>query len=179
MLHTIVSYIRMAFPFLYLIGTWRFGDWKNWKKYYPTILFLISVDFFISILIYDYPLWTLEGSFIFPNHTIIDFMMTLVCFPQMVLIYLSRFPYKSEWVKQLLYVTIWIITYIIIEMIFMSAKLISYHHGWNMWWSFLVWIFMFMGLRLHHTKPLWAWLLCFVCTAFLIIYFHIPITKFR
>jgi hypothetical protein len=179
MLHTIVSYIRMALPFIYLVVAWRFGDWKNWRKYYPTILFIISVDFFISILMYKFPLWTFHRSLLIPNHTITDFILTFTCFPQMVLIYLSRYPYKSAWYKQLVYVVLWVIFYILNEIIFMFAKLISYHHGWNIRWSILVWIFMFIGLRLHHTKPLWAWLLCFACTAFLIIYFHIPITKMR
>jgi hypothetical protein len=179
MLHTIVSYIRMVLPFIYMVGTWRFGDWRNWKKYYPTILFIISVDFFISILMYEYPLWTIQGSLLIPNHTIADFLMVFACFSQMVLIYLSRYPYKSNWYRQLVYIALWAIFYILVEIIFMSAKLIYYHHGWSIWWSTLVWVFMFIGLRLHHTKPLLAWLLCFACTAFLIIYFHIPITKFR
>ena len=179
MIHTLLSYIRIVLPFIYMAGTWRFGDWRNWKKYYPTILFIISVDFFISILMYESPLWTIQGSLLIPNHTIADFFMVFLSFSQMVLIYLSNYPYKSKWYRQFIYVGLWALLYILIEIIFMYAKLISYQNGWNIWWSMLVWIFMFIGLRLHHTKPLWAWLLCFVCTTFLIIYFHIPITKLR
>jgi hypothetical protein len=179
MLHTIISYLRLVFPFILLIGVWRFGDWKNWKKYYPTILFIICVDFFISILTYEYPLWTFQRSLLIPNHTITDFFITFTSFTQMVLIYLSRYPYKSRWYWQLVYVVLWVIFFSLIEIIFKFAKLITYDHGWNIGWSILIWLFIFSGLRLHHTKPLWAWLLCFSCTAFLIIYFHIPITKLR
>jgi hypothetical protein len=179
MLHTIASYLRLAFPFILLIGVWRFGDWKNWKKYYPTILFIISVDFFISILTYEYPLWTFHGAILIPNHTITDFLIAFTGLSQMALIYLSRYPYKSEWYRQLVYVALWASSYILIEFIFMFAKLITYNHGWNIGWSILVWFFVFIGLRLHYTKPLWAWLLCFLCTAFMIIYFHIPISKLK
>lgn len=38
---------------------------------------------------------------------------------------------------------------------------------------------MFLGLRLHDTKPLWAWIFCLVTTVFLIIYFHIPISTMK
>jgi hypothetical protein len=179
MLHTIISYLRLVSPFILMIGVWRFGDWKNWQKYYPTILFMISVDFFISILMYEYPLWTFHGSLFIPNNTITDFFITFTFFSQVVLIYLSRYPYKSEWYRQLVYVALWVIFFSLYELIFKFAKLISYNHGWNFRWSILVWLFMFIGLRLHHTNPLWAWLFCFSGTAFLIIYFHIPITKLR
>ncbi|WP_396897317.1 CBO0543 family protein [Neobacillus bataviensis] len=179
MLHTIVSYVRLFLPIFYAIGAWKFGDWRHWKKYYPTILFIISVDFFISIIMYRYPLWTFRKSFFNPNHTIFDFIVAFTFFAPIVLIFLSRYPYKSMWYKQVLYISAWVIFEVFIEAMIFSAKLITYHNGWNFWWSSVVWVFLFFGVRLHHTRPLWAWLVCFVCTAFLIIYFHIPITKFR
>lgn len=179
MLHTAVSYLRLVLPFIYIIGTWRFADWRNWRKYYPTILFIISVDFFISVLMYEYPLWTFRGSFIIPNHTIADFTLTFVTFPCLTLLYLSLYPYHARWLKQVFYIGVWFIVEVSTEYLFRCAKLISYSHGWNFGWSCVVWIFLFIGLRLHQTRPLWAWGLCFVCSVFLILYFHIPVTKFR
>ncbi|WP_342042696.1 CBO0543 family protein [Bacillus sp. OTU2372] len=179
MLHTVVSYLRMVLPFIYIISTWRFADWRNWRKYYPTILFIISVDFFISVLMYEYPLWTFRGSLIITNHTIADFFLTFIIFPNLTLLYLSLYPYQSHLPKQALYIGSWFIFETIMEYLFMNAKLITYHHGWHFGWSCVVWLFLFIGLRLHYTRPLWAWLLCFVCTSFLILYFHIPVTKFR
>ncbi|MFL6562333.1 MAG: CBO0543 family protein, partial [Bacillus sp. (in: firmicutes)] len=142
MFHTIVSYLRLIIPFIYLIGSWRLSDWRNWKKYYPTILFIISVDFFISILMYDYPLWTFHGSLIIPNHTIADFIIAFTTFSQIVLIYLSRYPYHSKWYRQIVYLALWVIFEVIIEGIFLFSNLISYHHGWNFGWSSVVWVFM-------------------------------------
>ncbi|MEH7119341.1 CBO0543 family protein [Neobacillus vireti] len=179
MLHTVISYFRMVQPVIYIIAVWRFADWRNWKKYYPTILYIISVDFIISILTYEYPLWTFHGALIVPNHTIADFMITFVIFPNLTLLYLSLYPYRSYWPKQVGYITIWLIFEVIIESLFMHAKLISYDHGWSYGWSCVVWLFLFIGLRLHHTKPLWGWVLCFVCIAFLIQHFHIPVTTFK
>jgi hypothetical protein len=140
--------------------------------------------FLLSAWTFLYPFLCIDthyGLFInlFSYQTIQDYMLTFTCFAPMVLIYLSRYPYKSNWYMQIIYITFWGIFQWILESIFMFAKLISYHNGWNIGWSFLVWIFMFIGLRLHHTKPLWAWALCFASTAFMIVYFHIPISKFK
>ncbi|PLS04263.1 CBO0543 family protein [Neobacillus cucumis] len=179
MLHTVISYFRMALPLIYITATWKFADWRNWKKYYPSILFIVSVDFFISVLMYEYPLWTFRGSLMVPNHTIADFIIAFITFPNLTLLYLSMFPYKLHWFKQFVYIAVWVIIEVMLESLFMFAKLISYHHGWGFGWSCIVWIFLFIGLRLHQTRPLWAWVLCFVCTAFLILYFHIPVTTFR
>ncbi|MFC4802269.1 MULTISPECIES: CBO0543 family protein [Neobacillus] len=179
MLHTVVSYLRFALPFLYLLGSWRWGDWRNWKEYYPTILFFVTVNFFISIIMYEYPLWTYKESFFIPNHTIVDFIIAFLIFPQMAFIFLSKYPFQASLLKQIGYASIWVIFGIAIESLFKAANLISYDHGWNFWWSLIVWIFMFFGLRLHHTRPILAWFLCFACTIFLILYFHIPITKYK
>jgi hypothetical protein len=135
--------------------------------------------FLFPLFMYRYPLWTFRKSFFNPNHTIFDFIVAFTFFTPIVLIFLSRYPYKSKWYKQMLYISAWVIFEVFIELLIFSAKLITYHNGWNFWWSSVVWVFLFIGVRLHHTKPLWAWLLCFAGTAFLIIYFHIPITEFR
>jgi hypothetical protein len=179
MLHTVAAYFRMVVPFLYLIGSWRFGDWRNWKKYYPTALYIVCVDFFVSLIMYDYPLWTFHGALLIPNHTVADFLISMTVFTQIAFIYLSNYPFYYQWYKQVIYIAFWVIFEVVSESIFMHAKLITYDHGWNFGWSILVWVFMFIGLRLHQTKPLLAWLLCFAGVAFLILYFHIPITEYR
>lgn len=128
---------------------------------------------------YEYPLWTFRSSLIIPNHTIADFFLTFIMFPNLTLLYLSLYPFQSHWPKQVFYIGSWFIVEVVLEYLFMNAKLITYDHGWSFGWSCLVWLFLFIGLRLHHTRPLWAWVLCFVYTAFLILYFHIPVTKYR
>jgi len=179
MLHTFVSYLRWILPFVYITGAWRFGDWRNWRKYYPTVLFIISVDFLVSILMYPYPLWTYEPSLWIPNHTICDFLFTFTFFAPIAFIYLSRYPYRSKWYKQALYTAVWVVIECTVEGIVFLARLITYHNGWNFGWSCVVWLFLFTGLYLHHRNPLWAWLLCFSLTLFLILYFHMPITHYK
>ena len=33
---------------LLLVLTWQFGDWRNWRKYYPTILFIVLVKLVVG-----------------------------------------------------------------------------------------------------------------------------------
>lgn len=53
---------------------------------------------------------------------------------------------------------------------------ITYHNGWNYWWSVafnVLWVIM---LRYHFFKPIHAWVVSFLFTALFIIYFHIPLS---
>jgi len=36
--------MNFVYGFLYLFAAWKWGDWKNWREYYPTILFFIIGD---------------------------------------------------------------------------------------------------------------------------------------
>lgn len=175
----IASYLPIVIALLCLIAAWLFGDWRNWRTYYPTILFAICVDFFISLLIYNYPLWQFHQSAVTPNHTIADFFIAFTNLPCIVLVYLSKYPFKSHLWKQVVYAAVWPAIFTGIESLFLLIKMLTYHNNWNFWWSIAVWVFMFIGLRLHFTKPLWAWLLCFAGAVFLILYFHIPISKMK
>ncbi|SDN40747.1 hypothetical protein SAMN04487897_102812 [Paenibacillus sp. yr247] len=39
-------YMPLVLTFVCLITAWRFGDWRNWKKYYPTILTVFLIMYF-------------------------------------------------------------------------------------------------------------------------------------
>ena len=41
----------------YAIISYRFGDWKRWKEFYPTYLFVILGDITYNFLFYEKPLW--------------------------------------------------------------------------------------------------------------------------
>lgn len=50
----------MYIIFLSLISIlicYKLGDWKNWEKYYSTILFFILSSVTCVILTYNHPLW--------------------------------------------------------------------------------------------------------------------------
>ena len=179
MIHELSKYFPLIFSIMLLVSALIFVDWKNWKEYYPTIIFSICVDFFISIITYKHSFWYFHKAFLTPNHTIADFFIAFTNFPLIILIFLSRYPWKSLLLKQLAYISFWSILFTVIETIFLFLKLMSYHNGWNTLWSLIVWFFIFIGLIVHQYKPLVAWLLCFSCTILIVLYFQIPVLKMK
>ncbi|WP_411829444.1 CBO0543 family protein [Paenibacillus alginolyticus] len=170
----------MVFPFILLFVSWFVvKDWSSWRQYYPTILFTISVNLICSVLTYEHSLWHFHKALFIPNHTFIDFYMKFTSFPLLFFMYLSRYPYKSRWMMQTAYITLWAVLMSLSEGVFFILNFITYHNGWNFGWSVLFWLTMYPTLRLHHTRPLLGWLVFVLCAIFVIPYFHIPITQLK
>ncbi|MFJ7309628.1 CBO0543 family protein [Peribacillus frigoritolerans] len=163
--------------FSLVIVTWRLGDWRNWKEYYPTILFMICLSFFSSILMYDHPLWLFHGTLFLPNHTITNFLITFVQFPMLVLIYLSNYPQKIR--GQIGYFALWVVIFSSIEFFFYLGGKMSYFNGWNYGYSVLFNCITFPILRLHHSKPLSAWLLSIPIAAIILLYFDFSFVNLK
>jgi hypothetical protein len=162
-----------------LFAGWKWGDWKNWREYYPTILFFIIGDLLYNFLMYNFPMWQFHPTFdnaILPNHTFISLAVSFISFPVKVLIYLGHYPENKSKIKQLFYIFAWVLTFTAFE--FTAIYIwggISHHNGWNMLWTFLFYIVTFMLLRLHHNRPLLAWIVSIGIITFLFFYFKVPI----
>ena len=116
----------------YLIVAFKWGDWRNWRVYYPTILFFIMGDFLYNFLLYKKSMW-LFHDLILPNHTIITILAMVVSYSATVLIYLGRFP--EDWNKRFIWFLLWIGIYLSVEYFNSRFGFITYHNGWNIWWS--------------------------------------------
>jgi hypothetical protein len=170
----------VIFPFILLIISWFVvKDWRSWSQYYPTILFTISVDLTCSVLTYEHPLWLFHKALFIPNHTLNDLWINFTGFPLLILMYLSRYPYKSRWLMQIAYISLWAVLMSSVEGVSFILKFITYHNGWSYWLSVLFWFTMLPVLRLHHSRPLLAWLVFVPCAIFVVLYFHIPITQLK
>jgi hypothetical protein len=170
----------IVFPLILVLASlFVVKDWRNWRQYYPTILFTISVNLISSVLTYEHSLWYFHKALFIPNHTLHDLWINFTAFPLIILMYLSRYPYNSRWLMQTAYITLWTVLLSLVEFVSFILKFITYHNGWNYWLSVLFWFTMFPTLRLHHTRPLLAWLVFVLCAIFVIPYFHIPITQLK
>lgn len=168
--------MRVVLCLIFLFCCWKFGDIKNWRKYYPTILYLIInnllYNFFVSGK--KYFLWKLEPDFLL-NHTFSFLVQTFIIFPCIVILFFSYLPKSKN--KVIIHLIISASILVGIETIMYIAGKISYHNGWNYWWSIafnLLWVAM---LRFHYLKPIHAWVVSFLFTAFFIIYFHVPLPE--
>lgn len=175
--------INMVYASIWFFALWKWGDWKHWQKYYPTILFFILGDFLYLYLLSDYyPMWKYNPPEIDGNigvtNTLVSLSIIIIKYPATVLIYLGKFPVENR-MKQLLFYLFWNLFYAINEWVDVKFQLIQYTNGWNYWWSILFNLVMFLILKVHYHKPINAWVLSIVFIIFLWLKFDVPSTVFR
>ncbi|MGP4081255.1 CBO0543 family protein [Pseudalkalibacillus sp. R45] len=151
--------IFILYFIIYIVAAWKWGDWKNWRVYYPTILFFIVGDLLYQFLFHDYSKWEYE-SFHMENamdftHTHISLFVMVIKYPATILIYLGNFPEKK--INIFFYILLWVLIYCINEMITLWVDGISFHNSWHYGWSILFNFIMFIILYIHHRNPLTAW----------------------
>lgn len=164
-------YIHYILNGLLVIAAIFFGDWRNWRRYYPTILFFISGDLIYNLISQDYPLWRYHG--LPDNHILLSIMIMFVGYSSTTLIYL-KYATKG-WKAFLLHTLLWIGIYVFIEVILLQFGMMTYFHNWNFGWSILCDFAMFPILRLHFSYPILGWLSYLGAALFSILYFKIPI----
>ncbi|WP_368780987.1 CBO0543 family protein [Alicyclobacillus fastidiosus] len=160
---------------VWILITWRWGDWRQWKKYQSTILFFISCDLLYNVICHNYLLWKFTPSRLFTSHTAVNLFEDFVIYPCALILYLGRYP-KSILTK-IIWNILWVLIWIGIEWINKLLGLITYHHGWNIWWSVLLMSFAIPMVRLHFIKPLWTYGLSLICIVFLVFLFKVPFGK--
>ena len=160
----------------YLIAGFIWGDWRNWQKYYPTILFLILGDFLYNFLLYNKTMWLFHDLFL-PNHTMVTLLAMTVSYTATVLIYLGRFP--SGWKNQFLWFLLWCGIFMLGEYVNFKLGFITYHNGWNMWWSVTFTGIIFLILPIHHKKPLLALVFSLVIVLTLLMVFNVKISDMK
>jgi len=163
--HILISLLSAA-------ACWRWGDWKNWRAYYPTVLYFIIGDMIGYILLSDHRLWLYNG---WPrdNHFYPDLYQAVCVYPGIIILYLSHFPRHRK--DQLVYLAAWVAGYSLYVYMLHRLGLLVYRNGWGIGHDVLFNTVMFPLLRLHYKKPLWVWPVSMALALALMWYFDIPI----
>lgn len=170
---TLMVYI---FSILAIFSTWKWGDWRNWRLYYPTILFFILISMLHLVITYDHPQWTFKDFFI-PNSTLKELIMFFLQYPCFTILFFTYTPSKKVYLP--IYFLLWVTIFGLLEFLSLLAGVITYHHGWNFGWSIMLNMCTFPTLYLHHKRPLWGWGVSFLTTAIFIWMFQVPLTKMK
>lgn len=172
-----------AYALIWLLACWKWGDWKNWQKYYSTLLFFIVGDFIYLYLLSDlYPMWRYTPQGMDKNigltNTHVSLSIMFIKYTTTIFIYLSKFPNSSK-MKQVLYMAFWVLLYTLNEIMDLFFHLMKHYNGWNLGYSILFNVVMFVILRVHHSKPPIAWGLSILFIIFLWNLFDVPSSVFR
>ncbi|MCT2535687.1 hypothetical protein NC661_06565 [Aquibacillus koreensis] len=165
------------YSLFYLVLVIIWGDWRNWRKYYPTILFFITGDILYQWLFVDfYPMWKFQpygiDDEIGVTHTQISLSIMIIKYPAIMLVYLYQFP--KTFGKQFGYICLWTFIIAFNEWITLQLGGIVYDHGWTFSWSVLFSFVMLVILRIHHSKPLVAIAISIGFMLFLFYSFDVP-----
>lgn len=174
--------MRIILYIAFIVAACKWGDWKNWKKYYPTYLFWIGGDFFYNALLHNHRPWYFTKGIIGENflhgHLIICIFIMLFSYTSTLLIYLGRFP--EQRMKQCFWILLWVFIFSSIEFVSHTYfHLIVYQYGWNIYWSMLFNLVMFTVLKIHFNKPWLAWIISILFLIFLANIFNIPRESFE
>lgn len=167
--------MRLLLPLIWILSAYKWSDWRNWKSYYSTILFFIVGDLIYNFVAYNHPLWELTSPKLGVTFSVL--LVNITSWPASTLLYLTHFPLSGKF-RKTLYILIWVIIFTLIELVFSWFGYLKYSNGWNIGWSILFDIVMFLLLKIHHEKPPIAWTLAFLLGT-TIIYFFIPLSSIK
>ncbi|MCF8568291.1 hypothetical protein LLE49_26570 [Alicyclobacillus tolerans] len=153
---------------------WRFGDWRNWKKYQSTILYFMMCDLLYNFLTYNHPLWYYTTMPVI-SHVGANLLVMFITYPSALLLYLYHFPNASRFKNKVMYLTAWGLGLSLIEKAYKLAGILNYRNGWNTWWSVGFTFVALILLKMHQTHPLLVYLLSVGSAVVLLMMFHIPV----
>lgn len=161
-----------ALVILYAAACWKWGAWRRWREFYPTILYMLIGNLTCSYVFYEYRLWIFDS---FAGDTIMCLAIKDLIYPSAVILFLTHYP-ECFW-KQFCYITVWAAVNTFLEFIAFKIGGIHYDHGWNLFWSFILLEIAFALVRLHYKKPLLVWLPSLACGIAMALIFKIPFPR--
>ncbi|MCC3646658.1 hypothetical protein LIS77_13540 [Cytobacillus firmus] len=129
------------------------GDWKNWERYYPTMLYISVASFIYEFISHShFHLWELEKGLL--NLMGVHLLHNIIINPLIGFVFLSNYPSCLK--NKIFYYARWMFLFWAAEWLASRFHFISYHNGWNIWWSFQFVAIMFPMIRLHYIHKLRA-----------------------
>jgi len=141
---------------LFVLSCYKWGDWTNWKTYYPTMLFLIAGDFIYLYVAGSKPLWQYTAKLF--HGTATTLIVALIIYPCTVLLFLPTCS-KLGAIKKLCHIMFWICLYALLEFLALRYNYMQHSNGWNFIDSVLFDCVLFPLLLTHQKPPPVAWLL--------------------
>ncbi|MCA1065170.1 CBO0543 family protein [Rossellomorea sp. AcN35-11] len=163
---------------VWVLFSYRFIDWKQFYRQYPTILFFMFINFAYNYFYYEHTLWRFEGITVdWLNHTIINTAFTFFICPSALTIFLQRIPSKRK--LKILYFSIWIAFFTLLEYLFSLKGMFIYENGWSNGHNIGLNIILFSVLYLHYKKPFYGILASIPIAIVFILLFPFPILSMK
>lgn len=166
--------MHLAVNIFIIFSVWKWADYKNWRKYHATMLFLPLMSLVYGYLSFSSGifLWKAVPDFLI-NNTMTELVYTSILMPCTVLLFLSNYPDSP--IKIMLYFIKYIFIYGAIETIMYLTGRMDYDGSWSIWHSLFFYFLMFPSIIIHYKRPILAYIIFILITAFSVFYFKLPI----
>jgi hypothetical protein len=169
--------MRIIHTFIWFMLAYKFGDWRNLKKYYPTLLFFGMGDCIYNVVFYNKPLWLYVDP-IFKSHLVVGLFNLFTVYFCILIIFLFYSP--KRFFKKIPYILVWAIFLDIIEYFFFLTNHYAYFNGWNIIWSLIHYLYMLPLLLLHHSNHfILSWTISFIILMIMCNIFKLPFSEIR
>lgn len=165
----------MSFAYYAVISTiicWRWGNWRAWKDYYPTIIFMIMGNLAYMVLTQQKPLWK-SGSFL-ALYPFLDISTIVVLYTSTVILLFTFYSRFDSNLKRVGYIALWVAIYSAMELVSYITGHFEYYNGWNFFYSVIFNVAMFPLLLLHKSRQLLALSISVLLAYALMFLFDIP-----
>lgn len=169
--------MRIIVVLLFICAGWQWSDWRNWRIYYPTVLFMMALSLLENVLTSNHKLWMMVNGPFTTSSLANSLLVTFTTFPATVLLYLSYYPQRVS--RKIRYMLLWVSLYSIIEYIMVRLGYFIYANGWSLGWSVVFNVFIFPILRLHYKMPLLAWLCSGIILLFIWLHFGLSLEMLK
>lgn len=162
----------VGFVILFLLS-WRLGDWSEFHKYYPAMLFVSIWSLLFTYLTMDYRLWEFQDPGEMISHQTSGLIVGTGLIPLIIFIYLSlhsEYPVCSKGWAGLVLGGVILLTWL-------GAMKFSY--GWNLIYMLGMTGCLFPLVHLFQRKPAAAWLAGVAGSLLLIMALKIPVWSMK
>jgi len=158
---------------IWALVTLKWGRWKDWKTYYPTIIFFIAGDFIHEYIAVAKPLWMFAPDPLFSGVSE-HLISSLVISPCTVILLFTFYPKFKSWTIKILYLALWALIYASGEYLALKLGYFHYENGWSLAYSILMDCLIFPLLIIHQRKPQIAWMISLIAGIIIVFWFKIP-----
>ncbi len=156
-----------------LVLNFKEKTWLNIPKYYKGVFYATVCNGLYYHLCKRFLVWEFKPDGI--DWRILRGLHMFVVTPLLVLLCLSKFP--KSFTQQILHIIKWVFGSSLFEYILAKRNMISFKHGWNIFWSGLLYLKMYLYSFLFIKRPLFTTVLSLCSVVYFIKRFNVPLSK--
>ncbi|GAE34758.1 hypothetical protein JCM9157_1835 [Halalkalibacter akibai JCM 9157] len=147
--------------------------WTLVPKHYKSLAYVTFINAFYYYLFKRHLLWEFNPGN--SNWRLVRAIHMIFVAPLLVLLYFSKLPTSNS--RRIIYTFNAVILSALIEQVIAKRNLINYKHGWNVFWSGVIYLQMYVFSLLFNKRPILTWILSAFSVWFYIRKFKLPFTR--